>query len=767
MKTYALLLLTFAAALHGEPRFVAGKPVWPAGAERELNYHAGFRAVVEAPLSGAVTLRIAASPVYRVFLNGSFHAFGPARAAHGFYRVDEWDLASKLKRGKNLIAIEVAGYNINSYYLLDQPSFLQAEVVGAGGRVLASTGGSGAQFQAQRLKEVVTKAARYSFQRTFSEVYHLAPGFDRWRSDPDAKVESLAIAVQPGGRLLPRRVGYPRFDVRPALTLVATGTLKAVTPEKLWKDRAVLNISPTLKGFPESALSEEPSLELQRVASASKNEEARAMPPQERLRLAGKTYATVDFGTNLTGFIGATVRCRTRSRLLVSWDEILTNGDVDFKRMGTINILTYQLEPGEYSLESLEPYTLRYAKLVLLEGECSVEDLHVREYANPDVWRAEFRSSDARLNRIFAAARETYRQNSVDLFTDCPSRERAGWLGDSFFTARAAQRFSGDTVVEKAFIENYLLAPKIRDIPEAMLPMAYPADHYDGNFIPTYPFWFLIQMEEYAARSQDRELIEAFRPKILKLFQYYDQFRNSDGLLEKLPKWVFIEWSAANSYVQDVNYPANMMYAAALDAAGRMYKLPELQQRAAQVRAAVQKQSFDGEFYVDNAVRKDGRLTVTRNRTETCQYFAFYFGLASPETQPALWKKLRSEFGPGREKTGKYREIGASNVIFGMMLRFELLSRYGLNQQILDESIASLLYMVERTGTLWEFVDPEASTNHGLASHAAYMLYRDVLGVASVDTGSKEGGGTVPTRQLGVVRREPAHAGWRSDHRMA
>ncbi len=72
------------------------------------------------------------------------------------------------------------------------------------------------------------------------------------------------------------------------------------------------------------------------------------------------------------------------------------------------------------------------------------------------------------------------------------------------------------------------------------------------------------------------------------------------------------------------------------------------------------------------------------------------------------------------------------------MLRLELLSRAGLSQQILDESVGYRLYMAERTGTLWENDGAYASCNHGFASHAACeCLYRDVLGLASVDTVNK------------------------------
>ena len=55
--------------------------------------------------------------------------------------------------------------------------------------------------------------------------------------------------------------------------------------------------------------------------------------------------------------------------------------------------------------------------------------------------------------------------------------------------------------------------------------------------------------------------MDALRDRVLKLFEYFQAYENSDGLLEKLPGWVFVEWSKANEFVQDVNYPSNMLYA--------------------------------------------------------------------------------------------------------------------------------------------------------------------------------------------------------------
>ena len=75
----------------------------------------------------------------------------------------------------------------------------------------------------------------------------------------------------------------------------------------------------------------------------------------------------------------------------------------------------------------------------------------------------------------------------------------------------------------------------------------------------------------------------------------------------------------------------------------------------------------------------------------------------------------------------------AANSFVGNMLRMELLSAAGRSQQILDESVSYLLYMADRTGTLWENDGAYASCNHGFASHIVHTLYRDVLGLADVD----------------------------------
>lgn len=735
-----VLLGGLSLAAPAEPAaFLAAAPVWAEGRETEINLQMGFRAVLDLSAEQAqaanLSLRATGSTLYRCFVNGEFLGYGPARAGRGQYRVDAWPLAGRVRAGRNVVAVEVAGYNTNSYYVLDQPSFLQAEVV-AGEKALAWTGADGVGgFPGTVITERAQKVQRYSFQRPQIEVWRLAPETFAWRADPDAAFAPVTCAALAPRPLLPRGVPYPQFAVHPAEKVCAWGVMGPDEPKKFWKDRSLVNIGPELKGYPESELETVPSMDLQRLKTAK-------IEPKDAagavIRLDAGNFAIADLGTNLSGFPRMKVRCARPGRLYVLFDEALTNGDVDWKRLGCVNALTFDLQPGDHALEGFEAHTMRYMKFYSPDGGMEIGHYGLRLYQNDDTARASFQASDPRINQLFEAARTTFAQNAVDVFMDCPHRERAGWLCDSFFTARTALALSGDTRVERNFLENFLLADEFPHLPQGMLPMCYPSDHNDGVFIPNWAMWFVVELGEYLERSGDRALVDALKPRVMALLDYFKPFENSDGLLEKLESWVFVEWSAANDFVQDVNYPSNMLYAGVLDTAARLYGLDDLRDKAAALRETIRKQSCkNGLFYADNALRKDGALAVTDNTTEVCQYFAFYFGVATPERDAELWRVLLDEFGPDRVKQGGHRSVPPANSFIGNMLRMELLSRAGRSRQIMDESIGYLKYMADRTGTLWENVQDSASLNHGFASHAAVTFYRDVLGLRRVDAVNK------------------------------
>lgn len=154
---------------------------------------------------------------------------------------------------------------------------------------------------------------------------------------------------------------------------------------------------------------------------------------------------------------------------------------------------------------SAEPYGFKYIKLICFGGELEINNLSITETVCPVPITLDFETDDEGLNKILAAAKETFIQNSFDIFTDCPTRQRAGWLCDSFFLGRAEKRFTGKNLIERNFLENFLLPEGFDNIPEGMLPMCYLADVDGGGFIPNWAMWFILELKDYKERTGESE----------------------------------------------------------------------------------------------------------------------------------------------------------------------------------------------------------------------------------------------------------------------
>ena len=704
---------------------VLSVPVWPAGREAEMNGFYRFRADVSLGTVTGGLLRATAGYAYRAYVNGEFVGYGPARAAPGFFRVDEWPV--KLSGGVNVVELEVAGYNCNNFYLPMQTPFLQAEVV-VGGRVVAKTAADG-EFRALTTGRV-RKVPRFSYQRPFMEVYRL----------PHAADGPLALRALPAVRLLPREWAYPDFRVTDPFSPRSLERVVRDETVRTKSERYIVSTQGNYRYFPPGELEENPFYDIQRLKTVSRTAPPAAgrdgwyrLEPDEGLVFSGKGERA--------GFPMLKVRCRGPVTLYFTFDELLQDdGSVNPFRAETVGTVVWHLEAGEHALEGFEPVAFSCARVLAVGGGAEITAPRIRTYESPTASRASFRSSDPALERIFEAARRSYAANAVDCLTDCPIRERAGWLGDTFFTGRAGKWLTGSARNEELFLRNFLLAEKFdassfekTDLYAGLVPAVWPVDLMcSACFIPNWDFWFVLELEEFLQRGGDPELVKAFRPRVMGIVAWFDRHLNSDGLLEKLPGWVFVEWSRANKLVQDVNYPSNMMYAKMLDAVGRLYGKPELKERALRIRRTVRRQSLtDGGWYCDNAVRQpDGTLKLSGERTEVCQYYAFFTDVATKEDDALLWRRLVDEFGPNRTK---WKEIWPANFIFGTCLRMELLSQDGRAAQIYREIRDYFLQMAEKTGTLWEHNSPQASCCHGFASIASEYLIRDVLGFRGLD----------------------------------
>lgn len=184
-----------------------------------------------------------------------------------------------------------------------------------------------------------------------------------------------------------------------------------------------------------------------------------------------------------------------------------------------------------------------------------------------------------------------------------------------------------------------------------------------------------------------------------------------------------MEWSKANDWVQDINFPSNMMYARILQSVSVLYQEPSFAQKSERLKRLIRQRSYDGQFFTDHELTGDGENRNPGDKSEVCQYYAFFTGIASKEEYPQLWERLVKDFGPDRPKQ-VYADVAEANAFVGDYLRLELLYLDGQYEKVLADMRGYFAPMAEKTGTLWEHNRPEASCCHGFASHVLYWLAR-------------------------------------------
>ena len=707
-------------------------PIWLKNKSKVVNFQAGFRFDFQCKKENKYVLKISGASLYRIFLNGKFVSYGPARAAHGFFRCDTIKLS--IKEGLNRLAIEVAGYNCSDFYTLNTRSFICAEVK-ENESIIGFTGNNFKGISLEELRE--RKVFRYTFQRTFSEVWNcdLSTPLYNWTLTDSlnyAEITKIDLTEE----FIEREMKTPDFNIINIDKPIERGILEKNDIE-IYNKISNTRTSCIMTGYYIDMIKDKPGEEINGVYVARDNTDT------DLHILSDCEYMYYSLKNNSSGFIKTDLKALTDCTVYVVFDEKLDEkGKIQYNHLHDgINVVKYNLKKADelYELETFECYTCKYIGIVVLNGEAEIKKVSMREYCYPDTDMITFKCSDDKINEIYDAAVNTYRQNTIDVFMDCPQRERAGWLCDSYFTSQCEQYFTGNTTVERCFLNNYVQAKEFPAIDVGMIPMCYPAEHMDEQYIPQWAMWYIIELDSYLKRSNDMN-VERFKNLVYDLIKFFEKYVNQDGLLESLPKWNLIEWSDARFWMDGVHYPTNMLYSKVLEIVGRLYSDDKLKRRAIAVKNAVLTQSFNGYYFCDHAVRdENGKLNVMPQKSEVCQYFALFFGIADTSDK---FKKLTdlvlNIFGPERKRKNIMPEFAYANSFIGNYLRLEILLTMKKYRQILDESKEYYYYMAKKTGTLWEHDSSFASCNHGFASFAGIAVLRCVTGIKEINFAEKK-----------------------------
>ena len=702
--------------------FYHAKPIWIKDKNREMNVFAVFR--LQTTLKETANLHITGATFYRVFVNGAFIGFGPARAAAGYAREDI--LPIKSCHGMCEIVIEVCGYYCKCLSTVLQPSFLMAELRCAD-KVLAYTG---RDFEGFLPECKIQKVERYSKQRHFTEIWDYRKGnvntSDKYRAELEI-LDNLAITV------LDRRAPYALYEDVYRSVARTRGKLEFDPTLPFRKEKYSDGHLPKNWGFWEyDDIEYHPHTWIQRQKQRITEHDVK-LP----LELKAGEYAILDFCKIEAGFLAFEANAMYESDVVIAFTEYYNGETFELPNMNAHNVLEYFLPQGfKGNSLSFEPYTCRFAIVAVKEGHIRLNSFGIKTFMfdTRNIELPDYKNET--LNTIYRAAVRTFAHNAVDLYTDCPSRERAGWLCDTYFTAKTEYALTGKTLVEDAFLENYRLYKDTGELLPGTLPMCYPADMFIHptdidiyRFIPQWTMWYIIEAAEYVLKRGHKDMVGEFKESIYKLLDFYRQYENEDGLLECLPSWNFVEWSKANDWTKDVNYPTNFLYAQVLECIGELYDDEICRRRCKEVRLAAVAQSFNGTYFMDHACRDEsGKLVLQNHSSEACQYYAILFGgidISDEKFQP-LYHLITEVFAPNRGDA--MPEIMEVNAFIGAYLRLEALLKMEEYELLLKDVVGFFGNMGQYTETLWENRQYKGSCDHGFASYALVVIEEAMKG---------------------------------------
>lgn len=245
-----------------------------------------------------------------------------------------------------------------------------------------------------------------------------------------------------------------------------------------------------------------------------------------------------DFGREVVGYTRIKLKGSEGQKVVVyHGEELDENCRVRWKMRANCD---YREEVILSGVEEVIPF-FEYRAFRYLEVENAPENLEVwveeRHYPF-DMSKHYFQSSDEDLSKIWNICVNGVKLCSQEGFLDCPSREKAQYLGDAVITSRSFLWLTGDTSLTKKSLFDFCASSKIEPGLTAVAPSGFIQEFAE------YSLQYPLMLWEYYRHSGDKECLRsALERCVLGLLDYFEEFEGENGLLNNTgPKPILIDW---------------------------------------------------------------------------------------------------------------------------------------------------------------------------------------------------------------------------------
>lgn len=407
----------------------------------------------------------------------------------------------------------------------------------------------------------------------------------------------------------------------------------------------------------------------------------------------------VDFGAITAGLLRLDVAGAEGDIVDVLFAEELIDGCVPKPPQARVLSARFILRDGRQTLETVFNWlAFRHAQLWIWSRESFV--LHrawMETLAYPFGRTEGFACDDPFLDDLDAACERTLRLCAQDGIVDSASREQQQWIGDARESAITLHHRFPAAALHRRLIEQI---GQGLDWMGSLVPR-YPSGNRNVSPIPFYNLQWIRSFEDYRWFTGDEELERGWWPNILHALRWFSAFVNADGLLERVPHWMYIELGEGPDTGRQpgagaINTSLNLVYLDVLRSVQAMGRRladdrfeDELRQRTARLESALRDQLWDESAgaYLDAAGAGPGKSRVLSEGTSAHALLHL-----EPPGSPRAERILAQAFTDPRF-------VRASPFAMNFVLR--ALDRHGqtaLGLKLIRERYRNFV----RTGTTWE-----------------------------------------------------------------
>jgi alpha-L-rhamnosidase len=461
----------------------------------------------------------------------------------------------------------------------------------------------------------------------------------------------------------------------------------------------------------------------------------REIKPKAIHALSNGVYV-VEFAENFAGWIRMNVRGQKKGDMLsVCYDERIGKDftpaadrriDMYYKYGASYPVCTegafFQTDRFFSSGAEVEKYEPRFTyngfQYVVLRGlrtKPRAEDIVgcVVHTAFPTV--GSFECSDETFNTLMKMGDRAYRSNYANGFpTDCPHREKNGWMGDASIASELAQYYYENTAGYEKWLADIIDTQRASGEICGIVPTSGWGYRWGNG--PAWDSAFPVVTWNLWCYRADRRILDVVYPALKRFVDF-----TSRKARRNLVKHGIGDWNHVNpKHVPSVEFTSSCYYRQAAAILSRIAAVKGLDAEAARYMKLADniKNAIHARYYRGRGVYANGR--------QTAQAMALSFGIVPEKERAAVVAKLIESV----EREGFHVDIG----LLGSKHLFRALSRAGRTdiafKMLTNPTSPSPVDWIRKGGTtLWEDWGDGTSRNHVMFGDFVAWAYQYLAGI--------------------------------------